>query len=186
MKNRNKNPIAEKAVQELEFELRRVKSNGGHILQSELAIATSILNGRVRNRGLSAKEIVYQRDNVTGEQLNFSDAHMSETQRTKRVANHVPSARSQARTDKQPLQVQISVGDLIYVKSDGDKHTARDKYSIVTALDDKFIIANKFTGFQFRNNSYQLKYSEVFKVPTCLPPARQIQPSSGHCRKRRK
>ena len=33
LKNKNKNPVAEKAIQELEYELKRVQPEGGPILQ---------------------------------------------------------------------------------------------------------------------------------------------------------
>ena len=46
-KNPNKNPAAERAVQELETELLRQESLGG-------AVATSALNLRIRSRGLSS------------------------------------------------------------------------------------------------------------------------------------
>ena len=67
-KNRHKNPVAEKATQELEFELKREYPDGRKITSPGLAIVTARLNMRIRNRGLSAKEIVFQRDGYTGDQ----------------------------------------------------------------------------------------------------------------------
>ena len=92
-KNRNKNPVAEKAVQELEHELKRIQPDGGPIRPSHLAVATATLNRRIRNRGFSAKEILYQRDNQSGQQLNFSDTTLGEQQHQKRCASHEPSAK---------------------------------------------------------------------------------------------
>ena len=165
IKNRNKNPIAEKAIQELEHELKRAHPDGGPISESALAKVTATLNSRVRNRGLSAREIVFQRDGLSGEQLNFSDKHLAEQQHSLREASHGPSARCQAKNSKPSPADTISVGDLVYVKSDGDKHTSRDKY-IVTAIDKSHLYAKKLTGHQFRAKAYQLKRSEVFPVPT--------------------
>ncbi len=165
IKNRNKNPVGEKAVQELEYELKRCQPDGSPITASQLAVATAQLNLRVRGRGLSAKEIVYQRDAHTGEQLNFSDKALSETQHQQRLDSHLPSARSHARTDKGPNHATVSLGDLIYIKSDGDKHTAREKH-IVTAIEEDYLFAQKLTGFQFRSKPYKLKFSEVLKIPS--------------------
>ena len=58
-KNRNKNPVAERAVQEFENELLRHDSLGGPV---SLAIATANLNARIRSRSLSSREMWTQRD----------------------------------------------------------------------------------------------------------------------------
>ena len=168
LKNRNKNPVGEKAVQELEYELKRCKPDGGSITSSELATATATLNKRVRNRGLTAKEILLQRDSLTRDQLNFSDKLLAESQHKERVASHGPSSRSHARTTRKPDHNHLSVGDLIYIKGDGDKHSARDAY-IVTSLDDDYLYAQKLRGYQFRSKLYTLKYSEVFRIPSTCP-----------------
>ncbi len=169
LKNRNKNPVAEKAIQELEYELKRYKPDGGQITPSDLAIVTSTLNNRVRNRGLSAKEVLLQRDSLTGEQLNFSDDLLASSQHRQRVANHGTSSLSQAKTTHKSAQTKLSTGDLIYIKCEGDKHTARDSY-IITSLDDEYVYAQKLRGYQFRSKVYKLKYSEVFKIPSTCPP----------------
>jgi hypothetical protein len=156
-KNRNKNPIAEKGIKELEHELKREYPEGGPIIPSQLAIVTAALNARVRNRGLSAKEIVLQRDTQTGEQLNFSDSDLASLQHDNRIANHGPSAVRQAPRGKPAVHANVSIGDLVYIKGDGDKHTARDKY---------IITAKELVGSQFRAKTYKLKFTEVYPVPT--------------------
>ena len=163
-KNCNKNPVAEKAIQELEFELKREYPNGQKITSHGLAIVTARLNMRIRNRGLSAKEIVFQHDGYTGDQLNINDKILADKQHTIRISNHLPSAHSQA-TVKQ----KAKIGDLVYMKSDGDKHTARDKY-IVSAVNTDHLLAKRLVGSQFRNKSYKLKFSEVYPVPMKCDP----------------
>ena len=51
-KNINKNPVAEKAIRELEDELLRQNPNNNLITPSMLSIATARLNSRIRNQGL--------------------------------------------------------------------------------------------------------------------------------------
>ena len=51
-KNVNKNPVGEKAVQELEVELRKLHPTGTAISSSDLSIAVAMLNSRIRERGL--------------------------------------------------------------------------------------------------------------------------------------
>ena len=50
-KNPHKNPVAQRAVQELETELARQKPLGGALSLLTLAVATSALNLRIRSRG---------------------------------------------------------------------------------------------------------------------------------------
>jgi len=127
-KNKNKNPVAEKGIQELERELKRAYPDGSSVTSAQLALVTATLNSRIRNRGLSAKEIVYQRDNRTGQQLNFADSALAESQHNSRLANHLPSALSQSRSNHPPRTYDVKTGDLVYLKNEGDKHTARDTY----------------------------------------------------------
>lgn len=164
LKNRNKNPVGEKAVRELEDELKRYSPDGVKITSSALALVTATLNKRVRNRGLTAKEIITQRESLTGDQLNFSDELLAKSQHEQRISAHGPSSRSHARTSRPAVLADVNLGDLVYIKCEGDKHTARDIY-IVTRKGEEYLYAQKLKGHQFRSRLYKLKYSEVFKVP---------------------
>ena len=67
------------------------------------------------------------------------------------------------------------MGDLVYLHHDASKLKSRTRY-LVTAVDNEWVYARKFTGNQLRNASYKVKRSECFKVPTSLleptiPPA---------------
>ena len=96
--------------------------------------------------------------------LNFTDEQLAIDQRELRVHNHPFSARSHA-PNGQPARIfPIHVGDLIFVKGDGDKHNARTKY-IVTAVRGDTLLANRLVGSQFRAKQYELKLSEVYPVP---------------------
>ena len=61
VKNINKNPVAEKALSELEDEILRQAPNGGPVSFFTLDVATSRLNSRLRRHGLSAPELWTQR-----------------------------------------------------------------------------------------------------------------------------
>ena len=79
--------------------------------------------------------------------------------------------KSQAKTGKASKPANVQVGDLVYVKCDGDKHRVRDKYIITAKTKDK-IHAKKLIGSQFRDKEYVLKYTEVYPVPIkCVFPA---------------
>ena len=57
VKNKYKNPVAEKAVLELEDELIRQEPGGHPVSEVSLAIATARLNFRLRFSGLSSREM---------------------------------------------------------------------------------------------------------------------------------
>ena len=61
-KNPNKNPAAEKAVQELQIELLRQDPLGDAVSEDTLAVATANLNSRIRSHGLYSREMWSQRD----------------------------------------------------------------------------------------------------------------------------
>ena len=87
-KNPNKNPVAETAVQELEIELLRQDPLGGAVSEVTLAVATANLNSRVRSRGLSSREMWYQRDQFSNRQLPMSDEDLITKQHDQRLVNH--------------------------------------------------------------------------------------------------
>ena len=55
--NHHKNPVAEKAVQEVESKLLHNDPLGGPLSHVTLAIATANLNARIHSHGLSARDV---------------------------------------------------------------------------------------------------------------------------------
>ena len=135
-KNPNKNPVAEKAILELEGELLREDPLGGAVTPLALTIATTALNSRIRSRGLSSREMWSQRDQFSNAQISLPDDVLITTQHKQRLKNHPYSECSKA---PQPhthnrATVQIDVGDLVYLHSDMNKSRAQDRY-LVVAID---------------------------------------------------
>ncbi|KAJ8346823.1 hypothetical protein SKAU_G00282240 [Synaphobranchus kaupii] len=89
-KNPNKNPVAEKAIQEPTSELLRLDLLGGAVTPLTLAVATAALNSRIRSRGLSSREMWTQRDQFSNVQVPQGDGDRQ------RLANHPHSERSKA------------------------------------------------------------------------------------------
>ena len=163
-KNRNKNPVAEKAIGELEEELCRTKPGGQPVTSTDLILAIRTLNSRIRNRGLAAYEILYKRDHLTGSPLDLDDNTLANRQQDIRLSNHAPSAKSKCPRGKIPTPYDANIGDLVFVKSDKTKHQARDSY-IVVGKNDEFIQLRKFTGSGFRSKLYDVKPSEIYPCP---------------------
>ena len=87
-KNLNRNPFAERSVQELHIELLKQDPCGGPVGHVKLQRAVNTLNGRIRERGLSLREML-QRGQFTSSQLPVEDDWLIAEQHAKRLANHL-------------------------------------------------------------------------------------------------
>ena len=74
VKNKNKNPVAERAALELEEEILRLELPGGPVTEVVLTTATARLNSRIRS--LSSRELWTQRNQFTNEQIPLSDLNL--------------------------------------------------------------------------------------------------------------
>ncbi|ESO82843.1 hypothetical protein LOTGIDRAFT_155879 [Lottia gigantea] len=88
IKNPNKNPVAEKAIAELIDEIVRYQPEGGSVTPLGLSIVASNLNSRLRNRGLSSREIWTQRCQFDNTQLPICDRDLILQQYESRLRNH--------------------------------------------------------------------------------------------------
>ena len=165
VKNPNKNPVAERAVQELEDELLRQEPSGGSVSSLSLAIATARLNSRIRYSGLSARELWTQRSQFTHEQLPVSDRSNLLKQQKLREQNHPSSETSKHKSGKPARSYPIDIGDLVYLYADRDKSKARNRY-LVVSTDGEWCFIKKFSGSQLRSSSYKVKRDECYLVPT--------------------
>ena len=163
IKNPNKNHVAKKAVLEVEDKLLRQEPCGGPVSLLSLAIATAQLNSRIRGRGLSAREIWFQRDQFSNEQLPISDRAILSEQHHSRLQNHEHSQISKAPRGKDAPVPTIQVGDLVYIVSDRSKSQARARY-LVTSIDNNWCYIRKFSGSQLRASSYKVKLSKCYLV----------------------
>jgi hypothetical protein len=162
-KNVNKNPIAERAVQELEVEILKHDPTGGPVSSTTLAIATASLNARIRNQGLSSREMWHQRDMFTNVQLPVSDATLCTQKHNNRLQNH-PYSEQCKTPNASGVVPHIQIGDIVYLHSDKNKLKARDRY-LVTDISGSMCTVRKFTGSQYRKEPYSVKLTDCFKVP---------------------
>jgi hypothetical protein len=164
-KNVNHNPIAEKAIRELEEEIVRLIPLGGKISSSLLARAVSQLNSRIRYSKLSAVEMFTSRDMATGQQLELEDKKLIADKQMIRENHHHASAKFRARGKDEVKYPPVSVGDIVYLSSDKSKLRGREKY-IITKMEEDYVFVQKFTESQLRSRIYKVKKSDVIKVPT--------------------
>ena len=84
VKNKNKTAVVDKGIQEFEQELLKVAPGVKQITPLDLLSVLATLNQRIRFSGLSAREILLQREQNTGQQLSFSDKALSTQRRHNR------------------------------------------------------------------------------------------------------
>ena len=165
VKNPNKNPVAEKAIQELEEELMKSPNNSHSVSMLTLSVATARLNSRIRARGLSAREMFMQRDQFTNDQIPIADRTLIEEQQSARKSNHPYSQLSKNHKGIHAPNPSVKPGDLVYLICDKSKHAPRTRY-LVSAVDGEWCSIKKFSGSQLRAASYKVKRSECIVVPT--------------------
>ena len=132
VKSKNQNPCIDKAIQDLEREIKRLAPNAGPISAGTLAMAVCNTNNRIRMSGLSAKEIVTKRDGYSGDPLQFEDKDISRLRYEKRLQNHQSSERSKSSGGKIAQSIEVSPGDIVHVKNEGTKHRAREFYLVMS------------------------------------------------------
>ena len=124
-KNKNKNGVAEKAIQELHEEIVKISDETKQLSEIELAKATDSLNSRIRFSKRSAKELWMRRNQYTGDNLDVDDVELSDDQHSRRVNDN---------KSKQKLPVKdqedFIKGEIVFIISDKDKTKKREPYLV--------------------------------------------------------
>lgn len=179
-KNVNKNPVAEKAIQELQGEVLRLEPHCQVVTPLLLSVAVAQLNSRIRSRGLSAREMLLQRDQFSLKQLPVHDQELITQQHAQRLANHPHSSKAKSPSDQFAAGPDVGPGDLVYLYSDRNKSQARSRY-LVLNTDGAWCNIRKFTGSQLRRGSYRVRLSDCYKVesiPERMVPIEDLDASS--------
>ena len=156
----NKNPLAERAIQELENEI--LHSNLSNLIFTPLSLSliTARLNTRIRKRGLSALEMWTQRDQFSNHQLPIVDSEVILSQHKLRLENHPHSVRAKCPSGRLP---DLHIGDIVYLRSDLNKSRSRDRY-LVVSVNLPWCNVRKFAGSQLRQNAYCVKCTDCYNV----------------------
>jgi hypothetical protein len=162
-RNVNKNPVCEKAIRELEQEIVRLHPEGGLLSDSDIQVVLKVLNNRIRNRGFTAQEIMFQRELSTGNPLSMNDENLAKTQFEYRSANHEVSARTKVPFGITRTEFYPKPGTLVFIKDAGDKHSARDRY-MVMKTDEHHAYVRKLTD-KFQSKLIPVKSHQIFSVP---------------------
>ena len=163
VKNINKNPIAERSVQEVEDEILKLDRDRSTITNAQLAVAVANLNSRLRFQGLSSREMWTQRDQFTSTPLPLDDQKLIEKQHHRRLANNM------FHNDKMSKQSSandsaIPTGTIVYINAERNKSQSRPRY-IVASQDGPWYLIKKFSGNQLRNHSYKVHRNQLSFIP---------------------
>ena len=175
-KNTNRNPIAERGIEDFHAEVCKIKTEGGRLSEVELSLVVANLNCRIRESGRSAIELWTSRDMISGERLSFDHVGLIRDKVQKRKARHFPSARYKGRGKVSEEFVNVKVGDTVYLIQDRDKTKGRPLYMIVEKGEDGFCFVQKFTKNQLRAKRYKVRFCDVIK---CTPENNLVTQSSG-------
>ena len=152
------------AIKELIREIQIKVPHGGPISPTTLDLAVASLNSRIRSSGLSAQELWTQRDQVSGIQLPIHDRDIIKSQNQQRRSNHSYSERCKAGGRNRLPEACVSVGDLVFVYSDGNKLSPRPRY-IVVSIQEGWCKIKKMENTLFSSITYDMKLDEIYKVP---------------------
>ena len=157
--NVNKNPVAENAIKEFHKERLRLNPSGGKINEIDRSIITKNMNSRVRERGLTPKEMAFNRDQITNELKPSNDVILCQRQTEIRTNRH-PSI-------KVDTETKFNVGDNVFLKTDKSKLRGREVYKVTDLFqknEENWAIIQKCET-KFMSKEYKVKISEIFKLP---------------------
>ena len=141
--NPNSNCSVDKTIRELEEEIKKIHPDGGKLTPGTLSLAVTTLNDRVRGHGLSASQLHFSRDHLTGKNLPIKDSRFKELREARREHHNPISAKAKAPAGAKPPPAKvIKPGQMVYIKGEGTKHSSRDPL-LVTSTQGRMITAQK-------------------------------------------
>ena len=172
VKNKDSCAKVDKVMSELRRELE-ILSPVERILSTEdLCLAVSNLNSRIRHSGLSAREIMFQRSQTTNENIHLKDSTLKDATEVLRAKNLEYAAKSQSnQASKLPEPAMAKVGNLVYLKKEKQKGSARHLY-IITKIDDdlqlrirKILHSLDQFPIKLRPEEYKVRQEDVYLAP---------------------
>ena len=166
-KNKDSNSVVDKGIQELEEEILKHDMSGSPLTPLTLQNIVDTLNARIRNRGLSAKEIVLKRDQYSHEAIDVNDELLANQQLLIRNKNHPSSSRSKATHKVAASKAAVVEGDLVHIKHEKQKHRLRDRY-IVTKIVNDLAFLQKLNE-KFMSRQYEVPLTALYPASPSTP-----------------
>ena len=161
-------------MQELEKEIKKLAPSGNFVDIRILSKATNTVNEKIRNQGLSAKEMLFSRDQFSQKNLELNDESISKLVTESRKENNFYSSKSKSTTKKAAIPANAKKGNVVFLKHDGNKHFKRDLYLVIeenvqNATVDLCKISGLFSqspaSFQPHVYLYKVKQTDIYLAP---------------------
>ena len=168
--NKNANAVIDKGIQELENEIVKIVPTETQLSTQQLAMAIQHLNNRLRRSGkLSAREILFGRDDNTGENLHLNDSKLIENQKDTRERANDRHNENISQSSKEKL----AKGDTVMLKANPKKHQLRDTFVVEATAGEKVIMKRALNAFsnkpvKIRNKPYTVTKDMIFKPNASL------------------
>ena len=158
-KNKNKVLQVDRRIQEREDELRKLSAEEEVITEETLAKAT---------KATSANEVLFCRKQDQQE-INITDEQFASKIENFWTKNHQSSSKSKAKL-KAPAQTpSLEVGQLVYLKQEITKHTARQLYIVMSDIKDNLVLIKKILHFHLDKPAKFLNLEHTVKPSDLIP-----------------
>ena len=174
VKNKNATAIVDKKMQELEMEIKKCSPAHNVLDVKILAKATTAVNEKIRNQGLSAKEILFSRYQLSSDNLYLEDNNIVDTVMENRKLNNEYSSKSKAAVQRKASSANAKEGQLVFLKHDGEKLRRRDLYLVLSTdrSQDTATVCKVLDAFSDKPASihphrhvYNVKQTEIYLAP---------------------
>ena len=163
--NKNSNAVVDKAIQELQREITVIHPGENPIDSIILSKAVLNLNDRLRRTGnLSARNIMFSRDDKLNTNLNIQDHKLAETQlQDRQSANDRKNATN--------IDIEnVEMGDTVMLRQNPKKHNIRDTFVVTNNAENNLTLRkishaqNQYKRSLITNKSYRVPVHKIFKV----------------------
>ena len=159
LNNPNKNPLAENAIKEAEKEILNMKPNHQTLSDEDLVVVARVMNERIRNRGVAAREILTRRDLITNKPKNIIDSKLSAQQFEQRLKKNQENFERKPKQAQKEDDIIYHKGDVVYVKAQKSKNAAREQF-IITGFPEDMIMVQKLHS-KLGSKTYVLYRHEI-------------------------
>ena len=154
--NHNRNPIAENLVKECHKEINKAGYTNDVLNDIQITQVVKNINSRVRDRGLSAKEMCFMRDQATNRNILHKDEDLKLKQKEKRMSNH---------NKPSDTDYSFDVGDEVMVKDQMTKLKPREKFVVVSPSQEENKVTVQKREKKFTARQYNIPKHQLLKVP---------------------
>ena len=168
-KNKNALSIVDQRMKELEDELRKDKVP---LDIAKLQRATSRVNEKIRKENLSAKEIMFKRNQFNQEEIQISDREIKDKKTNDRIIHNEYSSYAKASIKSSAPTPHVNRGHLVFLRQEIDKHSTREVYLVTDVSEDgKHLTVQKLlhvlsrSPAKLQNTKYRVKQTDVIITP---------------------